>query len=149
MKLTLHIENNNFSFILKLSIPKENHSIKTFLYISFYSEFPNQYLPVEEICDRGFSVVQFCYTDITSDDEDFENGLSKFFYIDEKHRDFGKISIWAWAASHVVDYITQIPEIDKENIAIAGHSRLGKTALLTSAFDERFKVTFSIIINST
>lgn len=143
VKLTLHLENENFSFLIKISIPKQKKLVKTFLYISFYNEFPNQYLPVEEICDNGFAVVQFCYTDITSDDGNFKNGLSKYFFANESRSDFGKISIWAWAASHVMDYIVQIPEVDKENIAIVGHSRLGKTALLTSAFDERFKVTFS------
>ena len=42
-----------------------------------------------------------------------------------------------------MDYIETLNEIDKENIAIVGHSRLGKTALLTGAFDERFKYTIS------
>lgn len=143
INLTLHIDNNIFTFPIKMSISKENQPLKTFLYISFYTEFPNQYLPVEEICDRGFAVVQFCYTDITSDDENFNNGLSKYFYIDEKHRDFGKISIWAWVASHVMDYLNEVSEIDTDNIAIVGHSRLGKTALLASAFDNRFKAVFS------
>lgn len=143
INLTMHFDNCNYTFPIKLSIPKDNKPVKTFLYISFYSEFPNQYLPVEEICDRGFAVVQFCYTDITSDDEDFKNGLSKFFFKNENDRDFGKISLWAWAANHVMDYLKEVPEIDKNNIAIVGHSRLGKTALLASAFDERFKITFS------
>ena len=44
---------------------------------------------------------------------------------------------------HVMDYIETLDEIDKENVAIVGHSRLGKTALLTGAFDERFKYTIS------
>ena len=143
VNITLHFENDNYTFPIKLSIPKENHPLKTFLYLSFYTEFPNQYLPVEEICDRGFAVVQLCYTDITSDDGDFKNGISKIFFKDEKSRDFGKISIWSWVASHVMDYLNEIAEIDKNNIAIVGHSRLGKTALLTSAFDNRFKVVFS------
>lgn len=44
---------------------------------------------------------------------------------------------------HVMDYVQTLDEIDKENVAIVGHSRLGKTALLTGAFDERFKLTIS------
>ena len=143
IKLTMHFENENFSFPIKMSIPKENYPLKTFLYISFYPEFPNQYLPVEEICDRGFAIIQYCYTDITSDDDDFNNGLSKYFFKDEKNRDFGKIAIWAWVATHIMDYLNEIQEIDKDNIAIVGHSRLGKVALLASAFDNRFKFTFS------
>lgn len=143
VKLTLHIGNEKYSFPIILSIPKDEQPLKTFLYLSLQSEFPNKYLPVEEICDNGFAVVQLYYADITSDDDDFENGLSKYFFNDENSRNFGKISIWAWAACHVMDFMQNIQEIDKNNIAIVGHSRLGKTALLASAFDERFKITFS------
>lgn len=141
--LTLHLEQGEYSFPVKISIPKQEVLCPAFLHISFFDEFPNQYLPVEEICDNGFAVISFCYTDITSDDNDFNNGLSKNFFNNENSRSFGKISLWAWAASHVMDYMYHIPEIDKENIAIVGHSRLGKTALLASAFDERFKYTIS------
>jgi len=27
------------------------------------------YLPIEEICDRGFAVISFCYQDVTIDDK--------------------------------------------------------------------------------
>ncbi len=141
--LTLHLEQGEYSFPVKISVPKQETLCPAFLYINFWGEFPNQYLPVEEIGDNGFAVVSFCYTDITSDDNDFTNGLSKYFIHNENNRTFGKIALWAWAASHVMDYIENIPEIDKENVAIVGHSRLGKTALLASAFDERFRYTIA------
>ena len=41
---------------------------------------PDWYLPVEEIIDKGFAVLSFCYKDITSDDKDFTNGLAKVFF---------------------------------------------------------------------
>ena len=44
--------------------------------------------------------------------------------------DAGKIAMWAWAAMRVMDYVMTLPEIDRDNIAVIGHSRLGKTALL-------------------
>lgn len=141
--LTLHLKDGKFSFPVKMSIPYKNKVSPAFLYISFYDEFPNKYLPVEEICDQGFAVVSFCYKDVTSDDNDFSNGLSKFFYKENEKRNFGKILLWSWAASHVMDYMQGIPQIDKEKIAIVGHSRLGKTALLTGAYDERFKYVIS------
>src|SRR6202011_6140854 len=36
-----------------------------------------------------------------------------------------------------VDYLVQDRDLDRERIAVVGHSRLGKTALLAAAFDER------------
>ena len=36
-----------------------------------------------------------------------------------------------------VDALEKIPDVDSTHIAVVGHSRLGKTALLAAAFDER------------
>lgn len=141
--LTLNDKEETYSFPVNIAIPKQSIPCPAFLYISFYNSFPNKYLPVEEVCDQGFAVISFCYEDVASDDNDFSNGIGKFFTIDEKQRNFGKILLWSWAAMHVMDYIETLDEIDKENVAIVGHSRLGKTALLTGAFDERFKYTIS------
>ena len=51
--------------------------------------------------------------------------------------DFSCLGRWAWAAMRAVDYLYTIPEVDKAKIAISGHSRNGKQALLAAAFDER------------
>lgn len=141
--LTLNFNEEKLSFPINIAIPKKHKPCPAFLYISFDNLFPNKYLPIEEICDQGFAIISFCYEDITLDNNDFSDGLSKFFYKNEKNRNFGKILLWSWAAMHVMDYIETLDEIDKENVAIVGHSRLGKTALLTGAFDERFKYTIS------
>lgn len=41
----------------------------------------------------------------------------------------------------VIDYLVTLPEIDHEKIIVTGHSRGGKTALLTGALDERVAIT--------
>lgn len=51
--------------------------------------------------------------------------------------DWSCLARWAWAAHRAVDYLTTLPEVDKGRIAITGHSRNGKQALLAAAFDER------------
>lgn len=140
--ITMHMK-EDFSFQIKIAIPKIEEKCKTFIYIDFHEEFPNKNLPVNEICDNGFAVVSVCYKDITDDNDDFTDGLSKFFKTDQGKRGFGKILIWSWAAMHIMDYVQDLEEIDKENIAIVGLSRLGKTALLTGAFDERFRFVIS------
>ncbi|MGA2077771.1 MAG: acetylxylan esterase [Terriglobia bacterium] len=51
--------------------------------------------------------------------------------------DFSCLARWAWAGMRAVDYLHTLPEVDKAKIAVAGHSRNGKQALLAAAFDER------------
>lgn len=51
--------------------------------------------------------------------------------------DWSCLARWAWAASRTVDYLTTLPEVNKAQIGLAGHSRNGKQALLAAAFDER------------
>lgn len=51
--------------------------------------------------------------------------------------DWATLAVWAWGGMRVVDYLETRDEIDKERIAITGHSRGGKMALLAGALDER------------
>lgn len=55
----------------------------------------------------------------------------------------GKIALWAWAAQRVMDYAETQPLLDINRSIVCGHSRLGKTALLAAATDERFQCVFS------
>ena len=102
-------------------------------------------MPTEEIIDAGYATLTFCYKDVTSDDGDFTNGLAGVVYPDGTKDDdrCGKIGLWAWAAMAVMDYALTLPELDHAKISVIGHSRLGKTALLTGALDERFYCAIS------
>ncbi|MGY8823798.1 MAG: glucuronyl esterase domain-containing protein [Candidatus Latescibacterota bacterium] len=53
---------------------------------------------------------------------------------------WGSISVWAWGALRLVDYALTLPDSNPEQIAISGHSRNGKTALLAGALDERISL---------
>lgn len=48
---------------------------------------------------------------------------------------------WAWTYQRCIDALCQMPEIDKTRLAITGHSRGGKAALLAGATDERISLT--------
>jgi pimeloyl-ACP methyl ester carboxylesterase len=51
--------------------------------------------------------------------------------------DFSCIARWAWAGMRAVDYLVTLPEVDQRKIAITGHSRNSKQAVLAAAFDDR------------
>ena len=51
--------------------------------------------------------------------------------------DFSCIARWAWGAMRAVDYLVTLPIVNQSQIAIGGHSRNSKQALLAAAFDER------------
>jgi len=57
--------------------------------------------------------------------------------------DWTKLTRRAWAASRCVDYLHTLKYVDKERIALAGHSRNGKTSLIAAAFDSRIKAVIS------
>ena len=144
IRLTLTFEEKEFSFLVSSAIPKTKDKCPAILHISFFDAKPNKYEPTEEICDKGFAIFSFKYDDITTFDGNFKSGISPYF---SKSRrcisGTGKIAMWAWAAMRVMDYVESLDEIDKENVAVIGHSLLGKAALVVGAFDERFKFTIS------
>ena len=68
---------------------------------------------------------------------DSKDDTEKYAEIWAGRYDFTRLMRRAWAASRAIDYLMQLPEADKEKIALTGHSRNGKTSLMAAAFDER------------
>lgn len=91
---------------------------------------------------RGYGLVTCYYGDIDPDKPDFTDGLHPHYFkpgqSSPTQHDWGSIRAWAWGLSRIVDHLVTLPEIDAKRICVTGHSRLGKTALLAAAFDERF-----------
>ena len=144
LEFTVTVSGKEFTFPVYAAIPRDKKNIPAFIFINFRKDVPDKYLPSEEIADRGYAVFSFCYKDITSDDGDFSNGIAKLLSPARRTQNSpGKIAMWAWAAMRVMDYAESIDCIDLSSVAVIGHSRLGKTALLSGAFDERFKYIIS------
>jgi hypothetical protein len=59
-----------------------------------------------------------------------------------KPDDWGALRAWAWGAGRVMDFFEQDKSIDARKVAIEGHSRYGKAALVTMAYDPRFAIGF-------
>jgi hypothetical protein len=56
--------------------------------------------------------------------------------------DWGALRAWAWGTSRLVDYLETDKAVDAQHIAVEGHSRFGKTALVAMAYEPRFAVAY-------
>ena len=124
--------------------PLNRDKVPLVIHINFRPLVPDKYFPLEEITDAGFAAAQIYYEDVTSDNGDYTNGLAGHYPeygTEEGNRTptaWGKLRMWAYAASRLMDVLQRRDDIDTDRIFVAGHSRLGKTALVTAAFDDRF-----------
>jgi hypothetical protein len=56
--------------------------------------------------------------------------------------DWGALRAWAWGASRALDYFETDRAVDAKQVGIEGHSRYGKAALVTMAYDPRFAIAY-------
>lgn len=137
------LSTGSFTFPCHFAKPKNIDNPPVFVYLSFSDSFVDELLPVEEILDEGFAVASFYYQNIAPDtDDNFMNGIA-LSYGRNPYDAWGKVRMWAWGASRVMDYLMEREDVDTDRVAVVGHSRLGKAALVCGAFDERFSLVIS------
>ena len=143
-RLLLHFETEHgvcrFPFVLALPLRVEKPPV--LLHLAFRPDLPDKAVPVEEITDAGYALAVVCYQDMVNDAHfgDFSDGIAAHFGTQNPRgpEEWGKIGMWAYGASRVLDYLLTRADIDAAHTAVVGHSRLGKTALWCAAQDERF-----------
>ena len=145
MRAHIELYGRSFSFPFFAAVPQHHKKpLPALVYIRFFEPIMGKYLPLEELTDRGYAIFSFCYQDVSSDSDDFTSGVAPYLCPDRTAPDApGKIAMWAWAASRVMDYVQTREDIDLSHVAVIGHSRLGKTALLAGGYDERFRYVIS------
>ena len=138
-RITLHMPEGDHSFPLQLFRPAKAEPSPVIIHICFRPDYPDRYTPIEEITDHGFALAMFDYRGVASDDGDFTNGLGALTVGNRERRpnEWGKIGMWAYAASRVLDWLETVSGVDASRAVVTGHSRLGKTALWCAAQDER------------
>ena len=93
---------------------------------------------VPYLIERGYAFATFHESDMDPDKHDFTDGIQAAYppTADSDHR-WGTVAAWSWGLRRAIDYLVTDPTINESQIAVIGHSRRGKTALLTAALDER------------
>ena len=104
--------------------------------------------PIADIIARGWGYASVGYADIQPDRAAaFTEGVIGLTLAPGQTAPppdgWGTISAWAWGISRIVDYFETDKAIDARQVAIMGHSRLGKTVLWAGAQDPRIAVVFS------
>ncbi|MBQ7045401.1 MAG: hypothetical protein IJN65_02795 [Clostridia bacterium] len=142
---TLKNKNGSHTFPVHRLLHKDGKKHPVIVCININPQVPDKYFPIEEISETEYDVFIYCYTSITSDDADFTTGIAPLVFPKGRQNDTdcGKIGLWAFANMRVLDYVLTLDGTDEKNVAILGHSRLGKTALYTGMMDERFSFVFS------
>jgi hypothetical protein len=95
---------------------------------------------IEQTIDRGYAVATFYNGDVEPDRPGAPEGVRAHY----AGFDWGAIAAWAWGVSRAVDYLVKDKDIDPARIAVVGHSRNGKAALLAAAFDERIALAIPL-----
>jgi dienelactone hydrolase len=88
---------------------------------------------------RGYALAVFNRLELAPDYA--ASGRTGGLYTAFPDGDFGALAAWAWGYHRVVDFLQTYPGVDAARIAVTGHSRGGKTALLAGATEERIAVT--------
>ena len=95
---------------------------------------------VEQTIDRGYAFATFYNGDVEPDRPNAPEGIRAQL----SGYDWGAIAAWAWGLQRAVDYLVTDGALDPNHIAVVGHSRNGKAALVAGAFDERIALVISL-----
>lgn len=99
---------------------------------------------IAQSIDRGYAVATFYNGDLEPDRPEAAEGIRAYYAKAGKAYDWGAIAAWAWGFHRAVDYLVTDQDIDAKHIAVVGHSRNGKAALLAAAFDERIALAIPL-----
>lgn len=93
---------------------------------------------------RGYAFAQFNRLEVAPDVADLAvcaRQQALLFGRATPERGYGALAAWAWACHRAIDALLQWPFVRTDAIAVVGHSRGGKAALLAGATDTRIAVT--------
>jgi hypothetical protein len=99
----------------------------------------------EQVLARGWGYAEYIPTSVQDDNG---AGLTKGIIglvnkgQPRKLEDWGTLKAWGWGASRCLDYFATDKDVDAKQVGLEGHSRYGKSVLVTMAYDARFAIAY-------
>jgi dienelactone hydrolase len=84
---------------------------------------------------RGYMGVIYAGADVFDETIDYQEIYPDY--------DWSALMTRAWGAQRAMDYLYTLPEVDRDKIALTGHSRNAKLSLFAGAYDPRFTAIIS------
>jgi len=99
----------------------------------------SEYWCVERLIEGGYGLATFHPADVDPDRDDPTDGIHPYYddLPGPAPTRWGTIAAWAWGLRRGVDALREAPQARNDGIAVIGHSRLGKAAMLAGALDDR------------
>lgn len=156
-KIIGHVDNASYPAVvvdidLTLTIPNQKMGkIPVVIELAFVTAPGSNTLPINEkswqqqVVEKGWAAAVIIPISIQPDNG---AGLKKGIIgmmnkgKDRQPQDWGTIKAWAWGTGIVIDYLEENKRIDIKRIALQGHSRFGKTAAVTMAYDSRIAIGY-------
>lgn len=154
-KVGMYYLEQEMIFYIFLPNKKVSEKLKTFIQVIYpyveedidlYTQYKSLggYCPIKEIINRNYAIILLsCKTIVDDKKWALTSGIFKTMNSERTSNSWGNISAWAWGCSKVLDYLYNRSEFDTDRVAVIGHSRGGKTALLAGALDKRFYLIIS------
>ncbi len=114
---------------------------------AFAKRFPQMFAPApgpsweQQVLAKGWGYANYIPTSVQADTgEGLTEGVIGLAKKGQPRKldDWGTLRAWAWGASRALDYFETDKSVDAKHVAVTGHSRYGKAALVAMAYDQRF-----------
>jgi hypothetical protein len=133
--LTVLAGQRQIHFHLGLTMPRAAEKPRpAIVHIDHRGLFKVPRATMKKIVSRGY-VLADCDPNFLDPDQPGTVGAAQAAHPDH---DWATLAVWAWGAMRAADHLVGQRFIDAKRLAVTGHSRSGKAALLAGALDERF-----------
>ena len=135
---------NELGFDIRIFSPLPTNGSKapfpTIVHPAFF-DGEKEGLQYTEALRRGYAVADIYYPQLGADETNYQ---STGFFPAYPGYDWNDIAAWAWGISRCVDFLETDPTTDKSKIAVLGLSRLGQSAALAGALDDRIALVAQV-----